>query len=332
MALLLQSPDLKLITAPNAALNRSLSSVGAFPICFAKEMTIVDHSRVGFIGLGNMGVGMAHNLAVKGFALTVFDVREEPLARLRSEGATVVATCADVGSRSDILCIAVFDDKQIEQVIFGNGSDSGALGSMPHGGLIILHPTTEPAVVAKVAAAAAEKDIAVVDAPMTGGGGAGAEAGSLIFMVGGKEEDVERARPVLDAMAATVFHVGLLGAGQAAKIVNNFLGVSNTILLREALRLAESAGIAEEQILEIVNFGNIAAGASWCSQNWGRIRQQEATYTTGRQGMVAMATKDMKLAHRLAQAGQVATPTLDALVAVSLPDLARSGLTDNGID
>ncbi len=292
----------------------------------------MSHIKVGFIGLGNMGEGMAHNLAVKGFALTVFDVREEPLARLRSEGAAVVSTCAEVGSRSDILCVAVFDDKQIEQVIFGSETDSGALGAMPDGGLIILHPTTEPSVVAKVAAAAAKKDIAVIDAPMTGGGGIAAEAGALIFMVGGETEDVERARPVLDAMAATVFHVGPLGAGQAAKIVNNFLGVSNTILLREALRLANSAGIAEDQMLEIVNFGNIAAGASWCSQNWSRIKQQEATYTTGRRGMVAMATKDMKLAHGLARSGQVATPTLDALVTVSLPDLARSGLTDNGID
>lgn len=288
--------------------------------------------RVGFIGLGNMGEGMAYNLATKGFAPTVFDVRPEPLERLQAEGATIAATCAEVGARSDLLCVAVFDDRQIEQVLFGSGDDAGALGAMTKGGLVILHPTTSPAVAARVADAAAERGIAVIDAPMTGGGGVAARAGTLIFMVGGEKGDVDRAMPVLEAMAATVFHVGPLGAGQAAKIVNNFLGVSQTILMREALRISGSAGIAEERMLEILNHGGSAAGASWTSRNWEHIKKQEASYTTGRQGMVAMARKDMQLAHGLAGSNGVATPTLSAMIGASLPDLDRSGLTDNGID
>lgn len=285
---------------------------------------------VGFIGLGNMGEGMAYNLATKGFAPTVFDTRQEPLDRLKAEGATTAATCAEVGERCDIVCIAVFDDSQIEQVVFGSGSDAGILAGMGQGGLIILHPTAPPAIIRKVAEAGAAKGVDVLDVPMTGGANVAAKAGTLTFMVGGDEAVVARARPVLEAMATSVFHIGPLGSGAAAKIINNYLGVSQTILMREALRMAEHSGISEEKILDILNTGGV--GSSWQSINWGRIKTQEATYTTGRAGMVAMASKDMKLAHRMAREGGVPTPTLDAMIVASLPDLDRSGLTDNGID
>lgn len=285
---------------------------------------------VGFIGLGNMGEGMAYNLATKGFAPTVFDTRQEPLDRLKAEGATIAPSCAAVGEACDIVCIAVFDDSQIEQVVFGSGSDAGILAGMGQGGLIILHPTAPPAIIRKVAEAGAAKGVDVLDVPMTGGANVAAKAGTLTFMVGGDEAVVARARPVLEAMATSVFHIGPLGSGAAAKIINNYLGVSQTILMREALRMAEHSGISEEKILDILNTGGV--GSSWQSINWGRIKTQEATYTTGRAGMVAMASKDMKLAHRMAREGGVPTPTLDAMIVASLPDLDRSGLTDNGMD
>lgn len=285
---------------------------------------------VGFIGLGNMGEGMAYNLATKGFAPTVFDTRQEPLDRLKAEGATIAPSCAAVGEACDIVCIAVFDDSQIEQVVFGSGGDAGILAGMGQGGLIILHPTAPPAIIRKVAEAGAAKGVDVLDVPMTGGANVAAKAGTLTFMVGGDEAVVARARPVLEAMATSVFHIGPLGSGAAAKIINNYLGVSQTILMREALRMAEHSGISEEKILDILNTGGV--GSSWQSINWGRIKTQEATYTTGRAGMVAMASKDMKLAHRMAREGGVPTPTLDAMIVASLPDLDRSGLTDNGMD
>lgn len=285
---------------------------------------------VGFIGLGNMGEGMAYNLATKGFAPTVFDTRQEPLDRLKAEGATIAPSCAAIGEACDIVCVAVFDDSQIEQVVFGNGSDAGILAGMGQGGLIILHPTAPPAIIRKVAEAGAAKGVDVLDVPMTGGANVAAKAGTLTFMVGGDEAVVARARPVLEAMATSVFHIGPLGSGAAAKIINNYLGVSQTILMREALRMAEHSGISEEKILDILNTGGV--GSSWQSINWGRIKTQEATYTTGRAGMVAMASKDMKLAHRMAREGGVPTPTLDAMIVASLPDLDRSGLTDNGMD
>lgn len=286
--------------------------------------------RVGFIGLGNMGEGMAYNLSTKGFSPLVFDRRQEPLIALAAEGARIADTCAQVGRESDVVLIAVFDDKQIEQVVFGDGSDEGILAGMTNGGVIVLHPTTSARMIRKVHAAAAEKGVSVIDAPMTGGAHIAARAGTLTLMIGGDAAVVERVRPILDAMATSVFHVGELGSGAATKIINNFLACSQTMLVREALRLARSAGITEENILDMLNRGGVAS--SWQTINWEKIKSQEATYTTGRQGMVDMATKDMTLAQNLARDNGVATPCLDGIVANGLPDIAISGLSDNGLD
>lgn len=286
--------------------------------------------RVGFVGLGNMGEGMAWNLATKGFAPLVFDTRQKPLQAVAAAGATIAGSNAEIGEACNLVCVAVFDDAQIDQVVFGAADDAGVLAGMREAGIIVLHPTAPPATIRRVRDAAAAKGVAVIDAPMTGGANVAAREGALTFMVGGDVDTVERARPILEAMATSVFHVGELGAGAAAKIINNFVGISQTLLVREALRLAASAGIGESEILGILNRGGV--GSSWQTKNWQRIKDQEATYTTGREGMVAMASKDMTLAARLAADNAVAVPCLAALVEHGLPDIARSGLTDNGLN
>lgn len=285
--------------------------------------------RVGFIGLGNMGEGMAANLATKGFALTVRDVRPEPIARLVALGAKEARTNADIGAQSDVVCIAVFDGKQILDTVFACGEDAGVLAGMSKGGAIILHPTAPPSIIHRVADAARPFGVDVLDAPMTGGANIAAAAGTLTFMIGGEANVIERVRPVLEAMATSIFRVGPLGAGAAAKIINNFLAVSQTLIVREALRLASAVEITEEDILNIVNTGGV--GSNWSSINWGKIKAQEAGYTTGPQGMVDMSSKDLRLAEALARETGAATPALDALVEKALPDVARTGLTDNGL-
>lgn len=285
--------------------------------------------NVGFVGLGNMGEGMAWNLATKGFGLAVRDVRPEPVGRLVAEGARACATNAEVGAASDVVCVAVFDADQVFDTVLPRPGDAGLLAGMKAGGVLVLHPTISPAAVRRVAEAARDRGIAVLDAPMTGGANVAARAGTLTFMVGGDAAVLEQVRPVLAAMATSVFHVGPLGAGCAVKIINNFHAVSHVLLVRESIRLGKAAGIAEERLLEILNTGGV--GSNWASHNWGRIKAQEAGYTTGRAGMVAMSTKDMQLAAQMAAELGVPAPALDALVAEGLPDLARSGLTDNGL-
>jgi len=219
--------------------------------------------RVAFIGLGNMGLGMARNLLKAGIETTVFDVRGEPVQSAVSAGATAAASCAD---------------------------------------------------------AAAQADVA-----MTGGGDVAAGEGSLTFMAGGPDEALATARPALDAMARAVFHVGPLGAGVSAKIISNFLGTSNVALVREALRMAAGAGIREKEILGIIEDGGV--GSSWVSNNWQRIRTQEENYTTGKEGMVEMWSKDLKLAQGLAALHGVLAPIVDFIVADVLPEVGANGLT-----
>jgi 3-hydroxyisobutyrate dehydrogenase-like beta-hydroxyacid dehydrogenase len=281
--------------------------------------------KVGFIGLGNMGEGMALNLAHAGYSLTVRDVRPEPIARLEAAGATAVQTNFEVGSRSDLVCIAVFDEKQVRNTCLPHGADSGVVAGLRPGGIIAIHSTVSADVSRELARHGEAKGVQVLDAPMTGGGDVAAREGKLTFFVGGSADSFERARPAFEAMTQHRFHVGPLGSGAATKIISNFLAISNTLIVREALRLARGAGIADERLLEVVNSGGV--GSSWASIHWQRIREQEANYTTGAAGMVAMATKDLNLAQALALETKTPMPALSALIERAIPDLKEHSLT-----
>jgi 3-hydroxyisobutyrate dehydrogenase len=285
--------------------------------------------RVGFIGLGNMGEGMAWNLAHKGFPPIVRDVRPQPVERLVAEGARAARSNFEVGAGSDLVCLAVFDDEQIMDTVLPSGDDPGVLAGMRAGGVIAIHSTVAPSVVHKVAEEAARRGVRVLDAPMTGGANVAAKAGTLTFMVGGDPAVLEEVRHVFATMATSVFHVGPLGAGCAVKIINNFLAVSHTLIVREAIRLGRATGVGESELLGILNTGGV--GSNWASINWERIKTQEANYTTGPAGMVAMASKDIGLAARLARESGVDAPSLEALVRHGMPDMGRSGMTDNGL-
>jgi 3-hydroxyisobutyrate dehydrogenase len=281
--------------------------------------------RVGFIGLGNMGEGMAQNLARAGFPLTVRDLRPEPVARLAVAGARSANSNFELGHAADLVCIAVFTDEQVWRTCLADGDDAGLLAGMAPGGIIAIHSTVPTSLSRELTDRASTRGIIVLDAPMTGGGEVAAREGKLTFFVGGDVAAFERCKPAFQAMTQHLFHVGPLGAGAAAKIMSNFLAISNTIVVREALRLARNFGIPEERILEIVNTGGV--GSSWVSNNWQRIRTQEENYTTGKAGMVAMASKDLHLAQALAKETDTRMPVLSFLVEQALPDLTANSLT-----
>jgi 3-hydroxyisobutyrate dehydrogenase-like beta-hydroxyacid dehydrogenase len=281
--------------------------------------------KLGFIGLGNMGEGMAHNLVRAGFPLTVRDLRPEPIARLEAAGAVSAGSNFDVGRASDIVCIAVFTEEQVRQACLPQGDDAGLIAGLSKGGIIAIHSTVSSSLSRELTQDAAARGIQILDAAMTGGGEVAAREGKLTFFVGGDAAAFERCTPAFKAMTQNLFHVGSLGAGAAAKIMSNFLAISNTIIVREALRLARGFGIPEETLLDIVNSGGV--GSSWVSNNWQRIRDQEANYTTGKAGMVAMASKDLYLAQALAQETHTPMPVLSFLVEKALPDLSANSLT-----
>jgi len=281
--------------------------------------------QTAFIGLGNMGLGMAHNLVKAGIATTVFDVRDEAVKSVVSAGATAASSCADAVERAEVVCVAVFSEQQVRDVVIGTDADPGVLAGAAPGTIIAVHSTVSPALVKELAAAAGERRVFLIDVAMTGGGDVAAAEGNLTFMVGGPTEALAKAGPVLDAMARTVFHVGPAGAGVSAKIISNYLGTSNVALVREALRMAAGAGIEEQDILRIVQDGGV--GSSWVSNNWQRIRTQEENYTTGREGMVEMWAKDLRLAQDLAAVNHIPAPIVDFIVANVLPDVGENGLT-----
>jgi 3-hydroxyisobutyrate dehydrogenase-like beta-hydroxyacid dehydrogenase len=281
------------------------------------------HVRVGFIGLGNMGEGMATNLVSKGFEVTVRDVRPEPVERLAAAGAVPAATNYELAQRSDVVCIAVFDEKQVTETCEPNGEDQGLLAGLQPRSSVLLHATISPTFVRDLAASAVTRGITVMDVAMSGGGDVAAREGRLTFMCGGSQGDFARVRPVLEAMAIHIHHVGDLGAGVTAKIVNNMLAVSNVMLVREALRLCDGLGLDQSALLGVVN---TAVGRSWVSENWEAIRAQEQGYTRPG-GIVKMAEKDMHLALDLSKALSVPMPAVSFLVSDVMPEIDRRGLT-----
>ena len=205
-------------------------------------------TRVGFIGLGLMGKPMGLNLLKAKFPLTVWNrtrARTEPLA---AAGATVGATPREVAERSDVVITIVSDPPALEAVLWGA---DGALGSMKRGSVLIDSSTVSPALARRVAADCAQRGIEFLDAPVTGGTW-GAEKGELVFMIGGKAETLERARPVFEAMGKRFFHLGENGAGQTVKLAMNLILALEVQALCEALALVAGSGVPGQKLIEVM--------------------------------------------------------------------------------
>ena len=205
-------------------------------------------TRVGFIGLGLMGRPMGLNLLKAGFPLTVWNRTPGRTEALAAAGATVSSTPREVAASSDVVITIVSDPPALESVLWG---PAGALGSMARGSLLIDSSTVSPALARRLAVDCAARGIEFLDAPVTGGTW-GAEKGELVFMVGGKSETFERARPVLAAMGKRFFHLGENGAGQTVKLAMNLILALQVQALSEALALVTGSGIAGQKLVEVM--------------------------------------------------------------------------------
>jgi 3-hydroxyisobutyrate dehydrogenase len=214
------------------------------------------------LGLGIMGAGMAANLQKAGFPVTVHNrtaAKAEPFA---AAGAGVAGTPAELAAATDVVLVCVSDTPDVEAVLFG--PDGVAEGAAPDT-LVVDASTIAPAATRDFAARLAGQGVALVDAPVSGGS-EGAKNGTLSIMVGGAPADVDRARPVLEAIGRTITHVGPVGAGQTCKLVNQILVVVNMLAVSEALLLAEAGGLDPATAIEAVQGG---AGGSWMLANRG---------------------------------------------------------------
>ena len=205
-------------------------------------------TRVGFIGLGLMGGPMARNLLKAGFQLTVWNRSRAKADALASAGAKVAASPREVAENSDVVITIVSDPPALESVLWGA---DGVLAHIKRGSLLIDSSTVSPALAKRVASDCAQRGIDFLDAPVTGGTW-GAEKGELVFMIGGKAETFERAKPVLEAMGKRFFHLGDNGAGQTVKLAMNLILALQVQALCEALALVGGSGIAGQKLVEVM--------------------------------------------------------------------------------
>ena len=275
--------------------------------------------KIGFIGLGIMGGGMAHNLLKAGFDVTVWNrtaVRMEPLV---AAGAKAGRSPADVAAQCDVILVCVSDTPDVTAVILGA---DGVIESAKAGSLVVDHSTISPTATKEIAAQLSAKGVHMLDAPISGGS-EGAAKGTLSIMVGGDAAQFERALPVFQAMGKTITHVGGTGAGQTVKLVNQILVVVTMLGVAEALLFAEAGGLDLAKTLTAVSGG---AAGSWSLSN----RGPQMVQRDWRPGFtIDLQQKDLRLV--LEAADQFGVPTLGTGMVFQLyRTLQQQGLGGDG--
>jgi 3-hydroxyisobutyrate dehydrogenase len=216
--------------------------------------------RIGFVGLGTMGAAMAANLRRAGFAVTAWNRTPGRVGELVALGGTEAASPADVARASDVVVICVSDTPDVEAVLL---RPDGIAAGLAAGGLVIDCSTISPAATTRLASTLRERGIGLVDAPVSGGS-EGATHATLTIFVGGEPADVERARPVLEAMGKTITHFGPAGSGQAVKAVNQVVIAGAYLGVAEGIVLALKAGLDAEAVAAALGGG---AARSWVLEN-----------------------------------------------------------------
>jgi 3-hydroxyisobutyrate dehydrogenase len=216
-------------------------------------------TQIAFIGLGNMGAPMAANLLKAGHRLAVFDLVTDAVAKLEQAGARAAASAADAAKGAQVVISMLPAGPHVRDLYLGKGA---LLEATEPGALLLDCSTIDADTARQLAAAAAERGLQMLDAPVSGGV-AGAEAGTLTFIVGGDAAALERARPILESMGKKIFHAGGAGAGQVAKMCNNMLlGILMTGTA-EALNLGVANGLDPTVLSEIMK---ASSGNNWALQ------------------------------------------------------------------
>ena len=246
---------------------------------------------IAFIGLGNMGGGMAANLARAGHTVRAFDLAEAALERAAANGCATFGSAAEAAAGAEAVVSMLPNGAIVRAVYTGE-----VFGAAAPGALLIDCSTIDVATAREVASLAEAQGHAMVDAPVSGGIG-GANAGTLTFMVGGTDEAFARAEPILKAMGKAVIHAGGPGAGQAAKICNNMILGGTMIVTCEAFALAEKLGLDLQTFYDI---SSVSSGQSWSMTSYCPVPGvgPQSPADNGYQGgfAAALMLKDLKLA------------------------------------
>ena len=208
---------------------------------------------VGFIGLGNMGGGMAGNIQKAGYPMVVFDIREEVVKPFLDGGARLASSPAEVARLSDVILTSLPGPREVEQVATGA---EGVLEGINPGGIYVDLSTSRPTLIREIEPKFREKGCHVLDAPVSGGK-SGAATRNLAVMVGGEREIFEQIKPLLDAFGDKVFYAGSIGAGSVAKLVHNMIGHGVRQAIAEGLTLGVKAGVEPEALWQCVRRGSL---------------------------------------------------------------------------
>lgn len=262
-------------------------------------------TRIAFIGLGHMGLPMARNLLKGGFAVTAFDLITEAVTSLAQDGGKPAASAVEAVRDAEVVISMLPASRHVEALYLG---DQGLLLQITPGTLVLECSTIAPDSARKVHAAAAARGIALLDAPVSGGT-AGAAAGTLTFMVGGKAEALEKARPILAAMGRNILHAGPGGAGQVAKVCNNQVLAVQMIATAEAMAMGVASGLDPAVLAEIMRQ---SSGGNWVLEKynpWPGVMDNAPASKDYEGGFMAeLMAKDLGLAQETAQVTASSTP------------------------
>jgi 2-hydroxy-3-oxopropionate reductase len=228
----------------------------------------MQNMRIGFIGLGTMGSGMAKNLLKAGFFLTAYDVRTEQCDEVGKLGAKVGGSAKEVGAASDVVITMVFDDNQTEEVIYGS---EGILEGLKKGTIIVMS-NVSPGLIQRLASNL-EGTINILGAPVSGGY-IGADTATLAIMVGGNREVFERCRVLFDAMGKNIFYCGKSHAGIVAKLTNNIILEGTIALVLESMALGSKVGLDPSLLLNVYK---ASTGSNWVIDHWDFVTEMRTT-------------------------------------------------------
>ena len=281
-------------------------------------------AKIGFVGLGHMGLPMAINLVKAGHQVTGYDLQESALASFSASGGLVAHHLEAVTKEQDVLITMLQTGQQVLQVCQG---EQGLLSNAKAGTLFIDCSTIDVSSSHKVHQLAQEKALLVIDAPVSGGVAA-ATAGTLTFMVGGTLKAYQAGQPILSAMGQKIIHTGDAGSGQAAKICNNMILGISMAAISEAFILAERLGLPAQKLFEVVSN---ASGQCWAMSKYvpvPGILDNVPANNEYKPGFAAnMMLKDLRLSQNAANSVDVTTP-LGAMATELYQQLIEQGLGD----
>jgi L-threonate 2-dehydrogenase len=270
-----------------------------------------------FVGLGAMGSGMARCLVRSEFTVRGYDVRAEALEQLARDGGQPCRSAAHAGDGANVAVVIVLNADQAEQAIFGA---DGLVETLPRGSVVVCMSTMSPARTRQLGDRAAAAGLAWLDAPVSGGTVRAAD-GTLTTMVGGEAGDLERARPALEGFSSHIFHLGPIGAGSTAKMVNQILVFCNLVASVEAMTLCRKAGADPQAVYDVIC---TAMGSSAVFE--ARVpRLIDGSYQSG--GSLKIALKDLGIIEDTAR--ELGLPML---MSAQATQLFRATAADGGLD